>query len=53
MITRKNIKNLKKVGISVFSIKDNRFSDGKRTKSIRIYDTTPDEVFKMVEKMLN
>lgn len=53
MIMKTSLRKLKKVGVSVYGCSGGqKFSNGKRSISFTIYDTTPDEVLKVVQKAL-
>ena len=52
MIIKNNLKNLRKINVVIYGRKNATFKDGKKYKRIAIYDTTPDEVFKIIENAL-
>lgn len=52
MLTKNSIKNMKKVYVWIAG-KDMKFSDGKKSKAIVVYDSHPDAVFRVVEKALS
>jgi predicted exporter len=53
MLTKNNIKKLRQVGVSVWSRQKNiRFANGKHSARFIVYDATPDEVLKVIEKAL-
>jgi len=52
MITKNKLKNFNKVYVIVYSSKQ-KFNNGKASQRIIVYDTTPEEVFKVVEQSLN
>jgi len=52
MLTKNKLKTLKKVAICVEGKDGNIFSDGKKSKWFRVYDTTPEQVLKVILKAI-
>ena len=53
MILKNNLKELKKVALWIEGRNGNYFKNGKHSRSITIYDATPDEVLDAIEKALS
>ena len=52
MIIKNKLSKLRKVGVSVYGINGQKFIDGKKSVSFTIYDTTPEEVLKVIKQAL-
>jgi hypothetical protein len=52
MIIKEDIKDLRKVWVSIGGDKGAKFRDGKKTISFKVYDTTPDEVLEVIKTAL-
>lgn len=52
MITKEKLVKLKKVYVTVYTNTD-KFENGQKSKSIIVYDASPDEVFAKVTNTLN
>jgi len=48
MIIKNKLSKLKKVGVTVWGVNGQKFQNGKKSMSFRVYDATPDEVLKVV-----
>jgi len=53
MIIKNKLSKLRKVGVSVWGKDKQNFSNGKNSVCMTIYDTTPDEVLKVIQKALS
>ena len=53
MLMKNNLKNMRKVGVSVW-VKDRsqKMSNGKLSITFTVYDTTPDDVVRVIQKAL-
>jgi len=52
MIIKNKLSKLRKVGVTIYGINGQKFLNGKKSFSLTIYDTTPDEVQKVIQKAL-
>jgi hypothetical protein len=52
MIMKNNLKKLRQVGICVWGFNGLKFSNAKKSITFRAFDTTPDEVLKVIQKAL-
>jgi len=52
MIIKNKLSKLRKVGVCVNGINGQKFLNGKKSMSFTVYDATPDEVLKVVQKAL-
>ena len=51
MILKSNLNKLKKIVVYIDAGKQ-RFANGQKSSRLVVYDATPDEVFKVVQKAL-
>jgi len=52
MIIKSNLNKLKRVMVAIYSEDGAKFSNGRKSNHIPIYDTTPDEVLKVITRAL-
>jgi len=53
MLIKNNLRKLKKVGVSIWKKGDNaRMPNGKNSVTFTVYDTTPEEVYRVIQRAL-
>ena len=52
MIIKSNLNKLKRVMVAIYSEDGAKFSNGRKSSHIPVYDTTPDEVLKVITRAL-